>query len=194
MSSTLGLYRTLHDDDLCALLIEGDRCAFSTIFERYHSLLYNYSYKKIQNKEEAQDVVQHVFVSLWEKRANLPASVTLSAYLYTAVRNRSFDLFARKKVQYKYLNTLKEPSFICSDTDFLLRENEVKSLIEKEIEALPTRMQEIFKLSRMNKLTNKEIAELLDLSTHTIDTQIKRALKVLKSKLGPLYIFLTILY
>ncbi len=187
-------YRKLSDKDLVVLLRESDKLAFTEIYERYHTLLYIYAHKKLHNELEAQDVVQDTLITLWDRRKAFSPKVSLAAYLYAMVRNRAFDLFARKKVEDKYLESLQ--GFITSPTptDFLIRERDIKALIEKEIDALPPRMREIFILSRKERFTNKEIAKLLDISTHTVDTQIKRALKVLRLRLSFATWLLLILY
>ena len=77
-------------------------------------------------------------------------------------------------------------------TDFLIRENDLKTLIEKEIQALPPRMKEAFQLSRKEKLSHKEIANLMDISEQTVSTQIKKALRILRVRLG-LIIYLIML-
>lgn len=187
-------YDELDEEDLWLLLKNGDKRAYTSIYERYHSLLYIYVHKKLQDKQEAQDVVQDVLIHLWKNRSSLPQSVSLPAYLYGAARNKAFDLFAHRQVQDKYVASLQNFIPTYSGTDYLLREKEIKSIIQREIEALPPRMQEIFQMSRRDRLTNKEIARLLSLSSHTVDTQIKRALKILKSKLGPYFWLLFILF
>lgn len=177
-------YSKLTDADLIALLREDDRHAFTEIYERYHSLLYIYANKKLHDKIESQDVVQDTLITLWHKRKDFSPNVSLAAYLYAMVRNRAFDLFSRKKVEDKYLGSLQGLIMSSTPTDFLVREKDIQTLIDKEIDALPPRMRKIFTLSRKNLLTNKEIAAMLDLSPHTVDTQIKRALKVLRLRLG----------
>lgn len=187
-------YEMLDDADLWLLLKRGDERAYTAIYTRYHSLLYLYVYKKLQDKQEAQDVVQEVLIHIWKNRVSLPSTISLPAYLYTAVRNKAFDIFAHRKVKDKYIASLQAFIPTYSGTDYLLRENEIRSIIQREIDALPPRMKQIFELSRKNRLTNKEIAALLSLSSHTVDTQIKRALKILKKKLGPYFFIILILF
>jgi len=187
-------YRELNDSDLLLLLRNSNENAYTAIYKRYHPLLLIYIHKKLLNKQESQDVVHEVLIHLWNHRSNLPENMALPAYLYSAARNKAFDIFAHRKVEEKYLTSLQNFIPMYDGTDYLLRENEIKRLIQKEIESLPPRMQEIFQLSRRDKLTNKEIAALLSLSTHTVDTQIKRALKILKGKLGPLFFLLYIVF
>lgn len=190
----MDLYKKLSDRELFVLLKETDQQAYTEIYERYHSLLYSYAYKRLKNQLEAQDVVQDVLITLWDKREDLTLKQSLASYLYAMVRNKSLDLFARKKVEDKYLLSLQHFMDSAAPADYLIREKDMDAFINKEIDALPPRMREIFKLSRKERLTNKEIAALLEISPHTVDTQIKRALKVLRLKLGPAIWLLVLLY
>jgi RNA polymerase sigma-70 factor (family 1) len=178
-------YKPLTDQELTALLKEGDQNAFTEIFERYHSLLYIYAHKKLHNKEESQDVIQEVLTTLWNRRSDLSLQTSLMSYLYTAVRNRALDIFSHKKVEAKYMVSLQ--GFIDNagiSTDFLVRENDLRALIEKEIQALPPKMREVFQLSRKTRLSHKEIADLMGISEQTVATHIKKALRVLRMRLG----------
>jgi RNA polymerase sigma-70 factor (ECF subfamily) len=178
-------YQTLSDRELTALLHEGDERAFTEIYERYHSLLYIYAHKKLYNKQEAQDIIHEVLTTLWTRRFDFSMQTSLPSYLFTAVRNKALDLFSHKKVEARYLASLQ--NFIEDagiQTDFLIRENDLKTLIEKEIQSLPPRMKEVFQLSRKNKLTHKEIANLMEISEQTVSTQIKKALRILRVRLG----------
>ncbi|WP_316815485.1 RNA polymerase sigma-70 factor [Pedobacter nyackensis] len=178
-------YPKLTDFELAHLLKNDDRAAFTEIYTRYTTLLFSYAYKKLRNKEEAQDIVQEVFVNLWNKRNDFQLNTNLAGYLYIAVRNRAFDLFAHKKLEIKYVDSmqaffeLKE-----SATDHLVREKQISDQIDREINALPARMREIFELSRKNFLSHREISIELGISEQTVTTQIKRALRVLKVRLG----------
>jgi len=172
------------DEELMTLLKEGDAMAFEAIYQRYHSLLYIYAHKKLHNKEESQDIIQDVLLTVWNKRFENSFD-SLKSYLFTAVRNRALDLFSRKKVEEKYMSSLQSFIDISNESaDFLVRERDLSSLIEREIQALPPKMREIFQLSRKEKLTHKQIAAVLNISEHTVATQMKRALKVLRLRLG----------
>lgn len=178
-------YPKMTDTQLVSLLIEGDADAFAEIYERYHSLLYIYAYKKLHHKQEAQDIVQEVLITLWSRRGNFSLETSLVSYLFTAARNKAFDLFAHKKVESKYLASLQ--SFIDDagiSTDTMIREKDLNALIEQEIQTLPPRMREVFRLSRQEKLTYKQIARQMDISEQTVATQIKKALKILRVRLG----------
>ena len=181
----MSYYQKLSDQELTTLLHEGDERAFTEIYDRYHSMLYIYAHKKLNNKEEAQDIIHEVLTALWTRRFDFSMQTSLPSYLFTSVRNKALDLFSHKKVEARYLASLQ--NFIEDagvQTDFLIRENDLKNLIEKEIQALPPRMKEVFQLSRKDKLSHKEIANLMDISEQTVSTQIKKALRILRVRLG----------
>lgn len=178
-------YRSYSDRELSFLLTQGDEHAFTEIYNRFYGLLFIHASKRLNDDEEAKDVVQQLFESLWIKRSQVQPEGNLSAYLYTAIRNRILDVFSHQEVENKYVDSLQK--FIDQDhvlTDYRVRERQMKALIEKEINALPPKMREIFLLSRENHKSHKEIAKKLGISELTVKTQVKKALKILKSRLG----------
>lgn len=183
--------KSLSDDQLIKLLKEGNHSSFTEIYNRYNTLLYTYAYKKLQDTESAKDIIQEVYVYLWNSRENLDIQTTLSGYLYKAVLNRILNIFRHIAITQEHVASFKETiNDAPAGTDYRIREKDLAILIEKEINNLPEKMREIFQLRRKEYLTNKEIAERLDISEHTVHTQIKRALKVLRGKLGlVLYIY-----
>jgi RNA polymerase sigma-70 factor (ECF subfamily) len=175
----------LDDDQLVALLNEGNNIAYAEIYNRYHAALYIHVFNKLRNREEARDIVHDLFSSLWVNREKLSISTTLAAYLYAAARYRVFDLIARRQVYNQYLESIRDfaNKGDCV-TDHLVREKQLQQIIDKEISALPTKMREIFELSRTGNLSHRAIAELLGLSEHTVKKQVNNSLKILRSKLG----------
>ncbi len=180
----MSLYSELSDNDLFLLLKKEDQRAFAEIYERYHSILLNYTFKKINNPLEAADIVQDVLIKIWNKRHDLVLRSSLTSYLFRAIRNRILDLFAHQEVEEKYLHTLQYLINHATPSDYLIREKEIQKAIDHEISLMPERMRLIFQLSRNRNMSNAEIANELELSVHTVDTQIKRALRQLKAKLG----------
>lgn len=188
------LYRNLNDQELTILLKGGDEHAYTEIYNRYKRVLQNHAYKKLGDFEEVKDILQDFFVNLWTKREEIPLTTNLSGYLYTAIRNRIFNILAHKQVESKYVQSLQ--TFINEDnyiTDHLVREKEFTLLIQKEIDALPLKMREVFELSRKSGLSHKEIANQLCISDQTVSKQITNALKILKVKLGVLWILFFLL-
>lgn len=183
-------YETISDNELAELLRSGDRAAFTEIYNRYKWLLHTHAYKWMQDREEAKDIIHELFAALWTKREQLSFPDNLSAYLYTAVRNRIFNVISHQKVASQYLSSLQ--SFIDEEqaaADHLVREKQMTLLIEKEIAALPAKMRAVFELSRKEQLSHKEIAEQLTISEQTVRKHVQHALKILRIKLG-LVVFL----
>jgi RNA polymerase sigma-70 factor (ECF subfamily) len=178
-------YSTLKDEELATYFREGDRHAFAEIFERYNDLLYAHAYNKLRNKEEARDIVQDVFVRFWNKHAEIDIKSNLSGYLYIMVRNSIFSLISHKSVVNHYAASFNQFRYEGEAiTDHLIREKQLSSIIAAEIAALPPRMREVFELSRKDNLSNRQIAERLGLSEFTVADQIKKALRVLRLRIG----------
>jgi RNA polymerase sigma-70 factor (family 1) len=178
-------YNTFTDSELILLLKEDNDAAFREIYLRYDKLLYLYAYKKLRNKEEAKDVVQDVFTWLLNNRGDIGLKVSLSGYLYKTVLHKIFDIFKHKGIIKKYAESGVHYIELNSiETDYLIREKDITALIEREIAAMPPKMRQIYILKRKDFLSTKEIALQLDISEHTVSTQLKRALKHLRVKLG----------
>jgi len=186
-------YFSFSDAELLLLLKEGDKRAYTEIYHRYKFILHNHAWNKLRNKEEAQDILQEVFVGLWAKRDTLKIDTNLSGYLYSAVRNRILDYFSHNNVKLKYINGLKPDLTQDVPTDHKARENQLKIIIDNEIAELPPRTREVFELSRKHHLTYKEIAQRLGTSEETVKKQVSRALHMLRVKLGLLlYLYMLI--
>ncbi|WCT13405.1 RNA polymerase sigma factor [Mucilaginibacter jinjuensis] len=173
------------DFELVSLLREDDHGAYREIYYRYTGLLYAHAFSKLQDRDEAMDVVQEVFSTLWLKRSVIQFQLNISGYLYITLRNRILNIIARKKIQSEYLTSLQ--SYLnkaSADTDFLTRTNQLRSIIEDEIIKMPVRMREVFELSRKNHLSHREIAEKLGISEKTVKDHVNNALKILRLKLG----------
>jgi RNA polymerase sigma-70 factor (ECF subfamily) len=185
MYSDRSAYHLFTDVELTKLLVSGDHKAFIEIYNRFQALLYVYACKITKDREEAEDIVQEVFIYLWDKRSTIILKSNISSYLYSAVRYKFFNLLDHKKIRTDYTksfqNFLDAGEYI---TDNYIREKEFSQLIEKEISALPDKMREIFELSRRQNLSRQEIAEKLNISEKTVKNQISNALKILRGKLG----------
>jgi RNA polymerase sigma-70 factor (ECF subfamily) len=187
-------YSTLSDQELSDLLKKGDHRAYTEIYNRFKAPLYVHAYNKLRNREEAKDLIQELFTTLWNNRESLHLGGHLSSYLYTAVRNRVFRSISRLGLEYAYVNSIQDSvnQGICI-TDHRVRENQLQAMIDREINALAPKMREIFLLSRKSNLTHKEIALKLGIAEPTVKKQVNNALKTLRVKLGILtFLFLLI--
>ena len=166
---------------------DADIAAFNTLFKSVYLQLYIHCRKFIPDPEDAKDILQNVFLRFWEKRENIDIHTSLNAYLYRAIQNECLNYL-------RSTGTIEVPQ--CETTNVLFREEaedndphstlsvlEIEQIMENTIEELPDQCKSIFKLSRINGLKNQEIADKLDISVRTVETQIYRALKILKSRL-----------
>jgi len=178
-------YLEFTDRELTEFIKEGDQAAFTEIFIRYNQLLYSHTYNKLRNREEARDIVQDIFYSLWANRGKSLPDSNLIGYLFMATRYKVADLLSRQQVKSKYVISFQEFIDRAPDrSDHLIRKNQLREIIEEEISALPPRMQEVLRLSRFEELSHKEIAERLNISEATSKDQVKKALKILRKRLG----------
>jgi RNA polymerase sigma-70 factor (ECF subfamily) len=186
-------YSELTDHELTILLKMDDQAAFAEIFSRYNSILFIHADNKLRNPDEARDMVQDIFVKLWEKRSVLSVSSNLLGYLYIALRNHIFNLIKHKKIIKGYAD-----SFYGIDaetnifTDYLIREKQFAAMIEKEVNSLPQRMREVFELRRFKNLSNKEVASMLSIKESTAADQMKKALRLLKERISYILILASI--
>ena len=178
-------YSKFCDSELQGLLMGGDARAFTEIYHRYKGVLHQHALNMLKDRDEAKDILQELFTNLWHNRESIHIQTNLSGYLYSGIRNRVLNLIAHKQVESKYISSLEDfihkGEFI---TDHRVRERQLAELIEKEIAALPPKMREIFRLSRISNMSHKEIAEGLSLSEQTVRTQVRNALRLLRVKLG----------
>lgn len=181
----MDIYSKLTDQELAVLLKESDHDAFAEIYNRYWGLLYIHARKILQDEDDVKDVIQELFVSLWNKAGEIEFTTSLSSYLYSAVRNRIFNLIEHQKIKVNYVASIG--SFMEqgeATTDALVRYRELAQLIEKEIALLPPKMREIFELSRKEYLSHKEIAERLNISDKTVRKQVNNAIRILRLRLN----------
>ena len=156
--------------------------AFDELFRKYYKNLTYFSIKIVKNRDTAEEVVQDLLVNFWEKRHHLEPTISLKAYLYRAVHNNSIHYNKNEKRFEK--TEVSEAHYLSSDFDNILEQTELEIRIYQLIEQLPTECRKIFKLSRFEELKYKEIAEQLDLSVKTVETQMSRALKFIKNNLS----------
>jgi RNA polymerase sigma-70 factor (ECF subfamily) len=178
-------YQTLTDAELVDKLNQQDRRAFEEVYNRYWLPLYNHARRMLKDDEEAADMVQEIFSSVLEKMGNLTFHTTLPAYLFQAIRFRIINLFHREQVRHKYVQSIK--AYIKEDdvyADGDIRSKEMAAIIEREIAALPPKMREVFELSKKAYLSNKEIAEVVNISEATVKKHLVVALKRLRARLN----------
>lgn len=177
-------YTELPDSELIDLLKESDAYAFTEIVNRYHTLLFSFAYRRLDDKEQAKDLVHDAFANIWEKRSMLVIEGILEAYLVQVVKNRILNHFKHQQVSRKYIENFgKYLNNTQNNTDHLVRHNDLTALIDKEVAALPEKLREVFELSRKKSMNRKDIAEYLGIPENTVKTNLQRSLKILRVKL-----------
>src|ERR1700748_2662199 len=165
-------YNDLSDNELAGLLNTGDHFAYTEIYKRYWPLMFRHARKMLRDDDEATDIVQEIFLTLWSK-FDIQYKTSISSYLYTATRNKVIDSINRNKLKNLYLdslNNLIDRGELITDNAIL--EKELTERIEKEIASLPKKMRQIFELSRKRNLSHKEIADITSLTEGTVKKQI----------------------
>lgn len=168
---------------LLADLQKGSVRAFEKIFRRHWEPLYRSARMKLRSHEEAEEIIQSIFSALWERRETLAIS-NLSHYLNVALRNRILNAIRDRIPQEKYWNYYK--NFIPqqeANTDQKVDFNDLNEAVETAVEKLPEKSRQVFKLSRLEGMSNAEIANILKVSEKAIEYHLTKSLKELKVQL-----------
>lgn len=159
--------------------------AFDRVYELYSHKLFSFVFRILKNEDEANDIVQEVFVKIWESREKLGDFKLLNSYIFTIAYNNSIDLIRKRINSNKYLDHLKNSSVIqispatISEIEF----NELNIQVEKLIATLPERQKQVYLLHREDGLTYPEIAERLNISKNTVENHMVKALKYLRNNM-----------
>jgi RNA polymerase sigma-70 factor, ECF subfamily len=172
-------------DQLAMRIKLGDEQAFELFFRKYNIRLCAFANKFLDDPEESQEVVQDMFVKIWEAREEIDPENSLKSYVFKTVQNLSLNRLRRKKVESRYIEIYK--LVYIDNQEFSAHE----SLLGKELEAhivhtikkLPSECRKIFDLSRSEGLKYKEIAETLNISVKTVETQMSKALRSFRLEL-----------
>lgn len=185
------MYATLSDAELTTLLKEGNAAAFTEIYNRYWRTLYGLSYNRLRDLQSAEDVVHDVLVSLWKNRETAVVE-NMTAYLATATKYKIFHLLKRT-MKFSVDEHDQEKAENILDTEDMedrLHYRRLLELVNEEVEKLPEKCRLIFKYSREENLSVKEIAEKMDISTSTVENQMNKALTRLRAKVKNLHLVL----
>jgi RNA polymerase sigma-70 factor (ECF subfamily) len=165
------------------LLKQGNITAFEAIYRKYAPWVYNFILSLLYDKSLAEDFTQTVFLKLWERRTYIDADKKVDSYLFTIARNLVYKETEKRLMKKSYLD---ERPYVDKDegTEAKINARSLQEYIDSLVEQLPPERRQIYKLSRIEHLSNKEIASLLSISEKTVETQIHRSLRFLKQKLS----------
>lgn len=186
-----GANRYFTDQSLVENIRKSNQGVFELVFKYYYSGLVVYADQIIKDTSVSEDIVQSVFLKLWENRESIEIR-SLHAYFTQCVKNRCIDYLRNQQVRQRFDNQGANVEAVDFEDD-LWTKTELNELIESAIDELPPRCQEIFRMSRYDNLKISEIADKLSISKRTVETQISKALKLMRVKLID-YISLIIFY
>ncbi len=165
-------------------LLEGDALAFSIIFSAYYKDLVMFAMKFTRELADAEDIVQEIFVKLWEDHEVIHIHSSLKSYLLKSVQNKSINWLKHKKIISIYSSNARERSTLFENsTDNYLLQSELQEQIDKALAKLPGKMSEAFRMNRYKGMKYKEISKVMNVSERTIEVYIGKALASLRNYL-----------
>jgi RNA polymerase sigma-70 factor (ECF subfamily) len=157
---------------------------FEKIFRHYRPGLCGFAHSIVNNHSDSEEIVHDVFISVWEKRNNLTLDHGLKSYLFTAVKNRCLNHLKKARLPFAEMPDEFEAKSHTHGADKVLEGRELEKQVTDAINELPPKCKQAFLLSRMYEFSYREIAEVMEISTKTVENQIGIALKHLKHRLG----------
>lgn len=185
-------FRTINIEKvLLSKLKAGDPSAFETIFTSYYSDLVLFARRFTHDITNAEEIVQNIFLVLWENRVAININISLKSYLLKTIQNKCIDWYRSKKIRKSYAETFSElPPQLIDDTDSYLLYSELYEKIEKTLDELPKQVSETFRLNRNKGLKYQEIAIMLGVSVRTVEVRIGKALQILRENLKDYFVLI----
>jgi len=167
-----------------AELKAGNTKAFEMLFRQWYEPLCRYAYAMLHNADEAEDMAQKTFCKLWDQREKVEIRTSVKSYLYKMVHNACLNKIKQWQIQSEHHETIAYGSITTDNrTEETVAYKELNYQVELAIACLPERCRQVFLLSRMQHLSYLQIAKQLQISPNTVETQIVKALKILREKL-----------
>jgi len=173
-------------NDLVEKIKAGNQTAFEILFKTYSQKLIYFSRRYVFDKQTAENIVQDVFLKIWQNKENLDAAKNIQSYLFTAVKNESLKILRHLSVEKQQQENVSRLSVVEPTPDETIDKKELREELSNAINDLPEKCREIFTMSRFDQLKYSEIADILEISIKTVETQMGRALKKLREQLAHL--------
>ncbi len=172
------------DKDLVEKVKKSNIEAFDILFMKYSRKLYHFSLGYFKSGADAEDMIQEVFVQLWENRDKLDPQYSFNSYIFTITKNKILNVIRKRVYENKYLDTVSAKQILPNfTTDDQMDFKELLEISEEAIDTLPPKRKQIFKMSRNEGMTYEEIAAELGISKKTVENQMGATLKTLRSYL-----------
>lgn len=182
-----------NEKELFRQIKESDEGAFEKVFHHYYQNLCVFASKILQDDIAAEEIVQDLFVKIWEKRTEIEIKTSLKNYLVRSVKNQCLNYIKHNSIKKEHAKIMLSEKEKATDKDNFV-EIDLMKKIEESINSLPKKRQEVFRLSREEGLKYREIAEKLNVSIKTVETQMGLAIKALREKLKHYSTFITLFY
>lgn len=173
------------EGNLLLLVAEGNESAFSELFLIYKDKLYSFIFRLCESSQQAEDIVQDVFLRIWMMRSDLAEIRNFEHYLLKMSRNHSINVLKRKALELVKLSEIRQPALLNLMDEVQFRETE--TIVRHAIEALPNQQRQVFKLSREQGLNQEEISEKLHIAVPTVKSHMTQALRFLRARCKGLY-------
>jgi RNA polymerase sigma-70 factor (family 1) len=159
--------------------------AFDELYRKYSKRIYKFAYSILKSSEESENIVQDVFLNLWENRHRVEKNSSIKYYVFTIAYNSAISILRKKARESQFFEYLKSLQDLNQEpVNIELEYNELTNKLNDIIDKLPDRQKEVYLLHRVEGLKYQEIADRLDISVNTIENHMSRALKTIREKLG----------
>ena len=183
------------DEDLMQEIKADNMFAFDILYKKYCKKVYKFGYSILKSKEEAENLMQDVFLSLWVNRHKVEKDSSIKSYVFTITYNSAISTLRKKVRESEFVEYLKSLQEIREEpVDAGLEYKELTNKLEKIINELPRRQKEVYLKHKVEGLKYIEIAELLNISVNTIENHMSRALKTIREKLGNYSLFVILFW
>ena len=178
------LHREISDEQLFIQIKHDDQAAFKELYNRYWSFLLDMAFKPLQSRERAEDIVQEIFISLYQRRKDIHLEVSLKAYLCKALKFQVLNEIRSRMVRETYQKAVIISANCKNDFAINFESKELKNAIDRSVNELPEKCKQAYLLSREEDLSYRDISGELAISVSTVEKHISKALKYLKGSLN----------